>query len=83
MRQLKDDFRRAGLRNLRTTIIHTISSGRRPMGWARVWMWRALLFEQVCARVDFSRRTHPIFRYTIPRTLAGQKPDYTKPAHVA
>lgn len=73
MRQLKADFRRAGFRNLKTTLIHSLSSGRRPMGWSRVWMLRAVLFEQVCAQVDPSRRTHPIFKYTVPRTLAGQK----------
>jgi 2-polyprenyl-3-methyl-5-hydroxy-6-metoxy-1,4-benzoquinol methylase len=75
MNQLKADFRCAGFRNLRTTIIHSLSSGRRPMGWARAWMWRALILEQLCARVAPSRRMHPIFRYSIPRTLAGQKAD--------
>lgn len=74
MKHLKADFRRIGFRNLKTTIVHTFSSGRKAMGWAQVWVWRALLFEQLCARVAPARRLHPIFRYTIPRTLARQKP---------
>lgn len=73
MSQLRADFRRVGFRNLRTTLVHSLSSGRRTMGWARLWVWRGLMFEKVCARVDPSRRTHSIFRYTIPRTLAAQK----------
>ncbi|HEX5285146.1 MAG TPA: class I SAM-dependent methyltransferase [Bryocella sp.] len=73
MSQLKADFQRAGFRNFRTTILNTLSSGRKAMGWSGVWVRRALLFERICARVDPSRRVHPIFRYTIPRTLAGQK----------
>ncbi len=80
--QLAEDFRNAGFRNLKTTLIHTLSSGRRPMGWAHVWFWRTLLCEHVCARVPPFRRTHPIFCYTIPRTLAGQKPDRRQPAHM-
>ena len=73
MKQLTADFRRAGFRNLKTTLVHTLSSGRKPMGWTRVWVWRTLLFEQLCWRVAPSRRWDPVFRYTIPRTLAGQK----------
>jgi hypothetical protein len=74
MKHLKADFHRTGFRNLKTTIIHTFSSGRKGMGWSQVWVWRALLFEQLCARVAPASRTHSAFRYTIPRTLAGQKP---------
>ena len=74
MKHLKADFRWAGFRNLKTTLVHTFSSGRKSMGWSQVWVWRALLFEQLCARVAPASRLHPVFRYTIPRTLAGQKP---------
>lgn len=74
MKHLKADFHRAGFRNLKTTLVHTISSGRRGMGWAQAWVWRALLLEKACARVAPASRIHPIFRLTIPRTLAGQKP---------
>jgi 2-polyprenyl-3-methyl-5-hydroxy-6-metoxy-1,4-benzoquinol methylase len=74
MRQLKTDFRSAGFRHLKTTIVNNLSSGRKRMGWEQVWVWRALMFEQYCARVAPARRMHPVFRYTIPRTLAGQKP---------
>jgi len=74
MKHLKADFLRAGFLNLKTTLVHTFSSGRKNMGWSEFWVWRALLFEKACARVAPASRIHPVFRLTIPRTLAGQKP---------
>ncbi len=74
IKDLKADFLRTGLRNLKTTIVNNVSSGRKSMGWAQVWVWRTLMFERFCARVAPARRMHPVFRYTIPRALAGQKP---------
>jgi len=73
MKHLKADFRRTGFRTLKTTIFPTLFSGRKGMGWSKLWVWRALVFEGLCTRVAPGSRTHPLFKYTIPRTLAGRK----------
>ena len=72
-RDLVNDFGECGLSNLKTTIAHRLSFGRFSLGWSRLWTWRALMMESLCVTLPARFRSHPVFKLTIPRILAGQK----------
>lgn len=70
---LRRDMKSAGVANFRTTVIHTLASGRRTGGWCAVWLWRALAFEVLCEMMPPRHRNLMIFEYNIPRILTAQK----------